>query len=664
MFSQFRRDIDTIFLMHPFRMLVAVRIFFILVTIICSAAYPLSSIFFDVIRIGLLLGFFAKSLVTLRNVKSTQISTLKQLSIDPIIISILVYSTGGPLSPFVFLFVPLVVYAAFFFGRDSGVFIICLSSALNMLIGFGIRLGLFLVPSAYSGTTASYSFILFQAINLAVAMSAVFFATNYLRSLIDRKERAARDAAQLITEGEERNRLIFDAVSDALITTNEVGFITSVNSVAKDLLRRGDELLGKSIDQSLRSIFPGFSFLGYVHGKSEKKQQLTLRDENNQQKFIECVEKVFFTPEGNARGSIFLFKDITEEKKSEETRLAQLQYQVAKDRVELAREPVIGTAGLVGESKLFRKVLDLVRRVASSDATVLLYGESGTGKELIARAIHQQSGWSKGPFVAVNCGAIPSSLIESQLFGHKRGSFTGATTDHIGFFREAMNGTLFLDEIGELPIAVQATLLRAIQERSVRPVGGSSDIPINVRIIAATNKNLRRESEAGKFREDLYYRLNVVNITIPPLRERREDLPLLIGHFLRQLQREEDKELPELASETLRLLVSYNYPGNIRELENIIQRAVVLGGSLILPEHLPEQVQALETRPALIREETAIHELPCDLDAILSSIERDYVIAALHKSGGTRKTASELLGLNLRSLRYRMQKFGLDAEKE
>ena len=645
-------------------MLLAARVLLILLTIIYCAVYPLSSTFFDIIRIGLLLGFFGLSVAALINAESISISSLKQQSIDPVVISILVYSTGGTLSPFIFLFIPLVVYAAFFFPKDSGVFIICLSSLLNTVIGFGIRLGLFSMPSVYSDRTASYYFIFFQNVNLIVAMSAVFFATNYLRKLIDRKERLARDAAQSVTEKEDRNRLIFDAVSDALITTNEVRSITSVNSAARDLLRRGDELLGKSIEQSLRTIFPEFSFLGNGSGKSEKKQQLALRDEKNQPKIIECVEKIFLSPEGNSRGAIFLFKDITEEKNSEESKRVQLQYQVAKDRVELAREPVIGTGGLVGESTLFRKVLDLVRRVASSDATILLYGESGTGKELVARAIHQQSSWSKGPFVAVNCGAIPSSLIESQLFGHKRGSFTGATTDHIGFFREAMNGTLFLDEIGELPLAVQATLLRAIQERSVRPVGGGSDIPINVRIIAATNKNLRRESESGKFREDLYYRLNVVNITIPPLRERREDLPLLIGHFLRQLQRDSDKELPELASETLRLLVSYNYPGNIRELENIIQRAVVLGGSLILPEHLPEQVQSLETRPALIREETMIHELPCDLDAILSAIERDYVIAALNKSGGTRKAASELLGLNLRSLRYRMQKFGLDAEKE
>jgi two-component system response regulator PilR (NtrC family) len=653
-----------IFVAQPFQLLLTARISLILLTIICCVAYPLSSTFFDVVRIALLLGFFALSVATLKNSESPYRSSLKENSIDPVIISILVYSTGGTLSPFIFLYIPLVVYAAFFFSKDSGVFIICLSASLNSVIGFGIRSGLFSMPSAYSNHRTSYSFTFFQSLNLIIAMSAVFFATNYLRKLIDRKERLAREAARSLNEKEERDRLIFDTVSDALITTNEVGSITSINSAARDLLRRGDDLLGKSIEQSLRTIFPGFSVIGNILDKSEKKHQLTLRDEKNQPKIIECVEKIFLSPEGNSRGAVFLFKDITEEKNSEESKRVQLQYQVAKDRVEHAREPVIGTGGLVGESMLFRKVLDLVRRVASSDATVLLYGESGTGKELVARAIHQQSSWSRGPFVAVNCGAIPSSLIESQLFGHKRGSFTGATTDHIGFFREAMNGTLFLDEIGELPLGVQATLLRAIQERSVRPVGGGSDIPVNVRIIAATNKNLRRESEAGKFREDLYYRLNVVNITIPPLRERRDDLPLLIGHFLRQLQRESDKELPELASETLRLLVSYQYPGNIRELENIIQRAVVLGGSLILPEHLPEQVQALETRTALIREETAIHELPCDLDAILSAIERDYVIAALNKSGGTRKAASELLGLNMRSLRYRMQKFGLDGEKE
>jgi two-component system, NtrC family, response regulator PilR len=316
----------------------------------------------------------------------------------------------------------------------------------------------------------------------------------------------------------------------------------------------------------------------------------------------------------------------------------------------------------VGESPVLQKVINLIERVAHSEANVLIIGESGTGKELVARGIHKKSGRSDRPFVPVNCGAIPENLIESELFGHKKGAYTGAHADSIGLFRQAEGGTLFLDEIGELPLHLQAKLLRAIQEKAVRPVGGERDIPVDARIVAATNKDLKREATLGNFREDLYFRLNVITIPLPPLRDRREDIPLLVNTFLRRLLPEE--KVPIIPPATLRHLMGYEYPGNVRELENVIERAVVLGGEVILPEHLPEYVRAKadfhnhDKKETRIIVDESIH-FPINLDELLATVEKKYLLLALEESHGIRKKAAELLGINFRSFRYRLQKFGI-----
>lgn len=595
---------------------------------------------------------------TLRGYKAEDSLSAYQLSIDPIFIGLVNYLIG---TQFSFLFPLFILYSSHFYSRKASSFSVFLCIAINILLN-ACRIPPGAVP--FNNTSTSFSSSLFGNFGLSFVLASIWYSVTSLRQILEREEKSSKDSARIIVDGNSRYEALLETIPDPIITIDSSGCIEQLNPAAQALFGDDKDRKGKLADEYLQRRLPGFRPLRSVVNKRQNQTEYTLEEGGEPKKHFLCYQTKVFSVSGDHRGWILLFRETTALREAEERSRVEAEYRNTHRRSDLVRLPVIGTAGLVGESKLFQKVLDLVRRVAASDATVLLNGESGTGKELIARTIHQQSKWAHGPFVAVNCGAIPASLIESQLFGHKKGAFTGATTDHIGFFREATNGTLFLDEIGELPLSVQATLLRALQERTVRPVGGSSDISVNVRIIAATNKNLRRESESGRFREDLYYRLNVVTITIPPLRERREDLPLLIGHFLRQLQRQEGGELPELASETLRLLVSYRYPGNIRELENIIHRAVVLGGSLILPEHLPEQVQATEQRLRPRRDQAATHELPCDLDSILATIERDYVIAALDRSGGARKPASELLGLNLRSLRYRMQKFGLEGDRD
>ena len=313
---------------------------------------------------------------------------------------------------------------------------------------------------------------------------------------------------------------------------------------------------------------------------------------------------------------------------------------------------------LLGKSPPMQRVFDILRKVASSRASVLLVGESGTGKELAAHALHELSPRT-GPFVAVNCGAIPETLLESELFGHVRGSFTGANADKQGLFEAANTGTLMLDEVAELPLAMQVKLLRVLQERKVKPVGGVSEREVDVRIVAATNRDLEAEVEKSTFRQDLYYRLNVIQLRLPPLRERREDLPLLVDHFIRKFSAEHGRNVDGAAPEVMSALVLYHFPGNVRELENMIERAVTLS---------TEDWLTLDAFPNLVGLEGAqpspsttghLPESGLDLERHLEEYERSLLIKALERTGGNRTEAARLLGVSFRSMRYRLSKLGI-----
>jgi two-component system response regulator PilR (NtrC family) len=310
-----------------------------------------------------------------------------------------------------------------------------------------------------------------------------------------------------------------------------------------------------------------------------------------------------------------------------------------------------------------REMTALIEKVASTRSTVLISGESGTGKELVARAIHRGGHAEEGPFAAVNCGAIPEGLIESELFGHVKGAYTGAIASSPGLFREAENGSLFLDEIGELPAPMQVKLLRALQERRVRPVGGGQDFEINARIIAATNKDLAREVKEGRFREDLFYRLNVIHIHVPALRERREDIPALAEYLLgRHSSLAGRHPVPRLTEEALAHLMRYDFPGNVRELENVIERAVALSdGPSIDVDAFPEGIRSGKARTENFSGLARSGDVPEDLTAHLDAIERRSLTAALQAAGGIKKKAAALLGLTFRSFRYRLAKHGLAA---
>lgn len=317
-------------------------------------------------------------------------------------------------------------------------------------------------------------------------------------------------------------------------------------------------------------------------------------------------------------------------------------------------------SGLVGKSKKMREVYNLIEKVAASNANVLILGESGTGKELVAKAIHYNSARKEKPFVAVNCGAIPENLMESELFGHKKGSFTGAIADRPGLFEQAQGGTLFLDEIGEIPLQLQTKLLRVLQEREFRKVGGTEDRRVDVRIVAASNKELEAQVKEGTFREDLFYRINVVQIRMPSLRERPEDIPLLVEHFYKKFA-QTSPAAEMIAGDALKVLMSYPFPGNVRELENLVERCTVLGGTGITVECLPARVLEYRYTPA-----TGYgFVLPIEgmnLEAHLDGIEKRFLLQALERSGGVKKKAAELLGLTFRSFRYRLAKFGMDEE--
>ncbi|MBC7974355.1 MAG: sigma-54-dependent Fis family transcriptional regulator [Myxococcales bacterium] len=314
-------------------------------------------------------------------------------------------------------------------------------------------------------------------------------------------------------------------------------------------------------------------------------------------------------------------------------------------------------AQLLGKSRAMQKVFELITKIHSVKTSVLITGESGTGKELVARALHSEGARAKMPFIAVNCGAIPEELMESELFGHRRGSFTGAVVDKRGLFQEADGGTLFLDEIGELSLGLQVKLLRALQERKVKQVGGVEELEVDVRVIAATNRDLEMEVSRNAFRADLYYRLNVIELRLPPLRHRREDIPLLAEHFLKRFSAEHGRTA-KLSVEAMRRLESYEYPGNVRELENIIERAVALSSSAVigvsdLPEVKATKLTASQPSGALPAEGV-------DLDQLVSDYERTWVLRALEQTGGVRKRAATLLGISFRSLRYRLEKLGIE----
>ena len=320
----------------------------------------------------------------------------------------------------------------------------------------------------------------------------------------------------------------------------------------------------------------------------------------------------------------------------------------------------LGIEGIIGQDPAFQEVMRIVHKVAPSSSTVLILGESGTGKEIVARAIHKLSPRAARPFIAINCSAIPDNLIENELFGHERGAFTGATERKTGLIETADKTTLFLDEIADLGIGLQAKILRVLQEKELRRVGGNESIRVDMRLVAATNRNLAEEVAEGRFREDLYYRINVVTITLPPLRDRRSDIPVLANHALDKFSHLASGRVKEISREAMEVLLDYAWPGNVRQLESAIERAILLcEGDRIVPRDLPQEVlsrKAMTRAPERLRAEK--FEIPAEgID--FEKFERDLIMQAMEKADWVIAKAAKLLGMSYRTLQYRLEKFGI-----
>lgn len=348
--------------------------------------------------------------------------------------------------------------------------------------------------------------------------------------------------------------------------------------------------------------------------------------------------------------------------------VARLKHENIKLRKELRDK--YDFHGIIGSSSEMQKIFGFVEKISDTGSTVLITGESGTGKELIARTIHYNSGRAEKNFVPINCAAIPKDLLESELFGHEKGAFTGAVATRIGRFEHAHGGTLFLDEIGELAPSLQVKILRVLQEREFERVGGTKTIKVDVRILTATNKDLQKETKEGRFREDLYYRLNVIPVHLPPLRERREDIPLLIDHFLHKYSTKKNKPIPSINKEAMNLLINDEWRGNVRELQNILERFVILKeGEEVTLDDLPERFADENERtvspggstgkPAT----TFITQQGIDMNQVLDDMEKNLISQALRLSGGVKSKAAQLLGLNRTTLVEKIKKKGISLEK-
>jgi two-component system response regulator PilR (NtrC family) len=630
--------------------------------------------------IAITYAFTLVSAVLLLRVQGLTSFSYVQLLFDVLLTTGVVFVTGGPESPFGFLYILIVINGAILLSTPGALVVAsCGSIAYASLVALLV-----------SGTIPrpDYPFVpsppdLQFAMRFATT-NATFFLIAVLAGSLTRR---VRQAEQLLQQREaERDRLasLHEAlarnIGSALMTTDADGRVTSANHVAEELAgARAADLIGKDIG----TIFPPLR--STVTGRLPLLQSLiidptefTRRRGDGDERVVRCSAAILRDTYQNPIGALFILQDISALRRLESRLHAQADDEVVAQELEMDDTPAAD--GLIGNSPALSRVRAFIDKVAKSDATLLVTGESGTGKELVARAVHARSARCNRPFVPINCGAIPENLIESELFGHAKGAFTGAVSARAGLFRAADGGTVFLDEIGELPLSLQVKLLRVLQERTFTPVGSDTSVTVDVRVIAATNRSLEEEVCAGRFREDLFYRLNVLALALPPLRDRRQDIPLLVRRFLKQFSELHGKSVQRLSVAAARRLQEYAYPGNIRELENTIEHAVALcDGETVHDQHLPEYVfrgsrdaavaPAVAAEVPMSRGSNGSEDLPVllpsesfppgNLDDNLAAYEKTIILRALADAGGVKKRAADLLGINYRSFRHRLQKYGL-----
>jgi two-component system response regulator PilR (NtrC family) len=572
-----------------------------------------------------------------------------QVAVDLALVSLVILATGGLASPLAVLYNVVILNTALLrLGRGitatagaAAVVYGTLMAALVTVAPNTLPLG----PHAVSHTTIILSFF------------AIAGLARYLTSQLTAAESLLAARQEDLGRIEVLQQLVANAVDNGLVVTDANGRIISANPTAAEILG----LTAGGAGPALETLLPGASTLA----PDSEPVEITVGEDGDARRQLRIKVGTVTDTFHHSIGRIYVIQDVTTVRDLEARLREQEQLEAYADTVRTSSDTAVTVfEGLVGESEPMRRVFGLIEKVAPSDSTVLITGESGTGKELVARAIHQRGTRAGREFVPVNCGAIPETLIESELFGHIRGAFTGAIADRPGLFRQAHRGTIFLDEIGELPLAMQVRLLRVLQDRQIVPVGGTAPVTVDVRVVAATNRDLEHLVARGQFREDLYYRLNVIRIETPSLRARPEDIPLLLLHLLRTCSARHGKTVERVSPRTLRTLCAYGYPGNIRELENIIDHAITLCDSDALTEQdLPAYLLAHPDAPSAAPEAEVptapIFGAGCNLDEQLATYEKDMLLAALDRAGGVRKRAAELLGIKYRSLRHRLSKYGL-----
>ncbi|HEY2923290.1 MAG TPA: sigma 54-interacting transcriptional regulator [Candidatus Binatia bacterium] len=588
-----------------------------------------------------------------------------QVCFDVLLITGIIWITGDFASPFPFLFNLAVMNGAILlFYRGAFLTAGCSTVCYTAL----------LVWSRFSnpGNGIALTWSTLMPIVLSIgSFFVIAWLSGFLTNKLSETEKLLKEKQIDYQELDAFKDALLQGIGSGVAITDQDGRINYFNRQAQFLTSLEEaSVKGKRLNE----IFSGLSydFQRNRNSGTVVTDELSFLAPQGRQKQI----RLTLAPLSNANeqliGFVSIFEDITKQKQIEEK--VRLEEELRRAREVELKEDTTGTEnsefhfeGVIGKNGGIEKIYQLIRKVATSNTNILISGESGTGKELVARAIHLNGPRKNKPFVAVNCGAIPESLIESELFGHVRGAFTGAVADHTGLFKQADQGTIFLDEVGELPLHLQVKLLRVLQDKSFTPVGGSKPLKVDVRVISATNRDLRKELEEGRFREDLYYRLNVVQMVMPPLRSRREDIPILAHYFLRKFAGSHDKKVEEVSSSALMQLMNYSYPGNVRELENILEHAVAVTNKNILTEEdLPQHLKGVSiTEDAEIFEKTApggpeqFFSKGLSLDTELETHEKCILLGALKRANGVQKKAAEILGINYRSLRHRLEKYDL-----
>jgi len=593
-----------------------------------------------------------------------------QVTFDVFLITGIIWITGDSSSPFSFLYNLAVINAAILlFYR--GAFIAAGSSsvcyaALLFWAQHWLQNG--------NGAALSWPSLVTMVINIG-SFFVIAGLSGFLADKLGETQKLLKEKQIDFQELDAFKEALLQGIGSGVAITDSQGRINYFNQQAQSLISLGEAaVMGKRLDQ----IIPGlrYDFQRGDRSGAVYSEEFPLPGLQGSQKQVRLTLAPLSDSNQQLLGYVAIFEDVTKQKQIEEKVRIEEELRRSREIALAASSKGVDAVpfrfeGVVGKSGGIEKIYQLIQKVAAGSTNVLISGESGTGKELVARAIHLNGPRQGKPFVAVNCGAIPETLIESELFGHVRGAFTGAVADHNGLFKQADQGTIFLDEVGELPLHLQVKLLRVLQEKSFTPVGASKPVKVDVRVISATNRDLRKELEEGRFREDLYYRLNVVHMVLPPLRSRKEDIPSLAHYFLRKFAASLDKNVEEISSGALMQLMNHTYPGNVRELENIIEHAVaVTNKNILTDEDLPPQVKGVPSaddtdafdRTTLGGAEVFFNK-GLALDVELETLEKCILLGALKRANGVQKRAAEILGINYRSLRHRLEKYELLGSK-